>query len=170
MRVFRQTTSKNNDKLKLESAFRAHYSNLVQFAYFKVSDKEKAKDLVQECFVKLWENKSVFEEGGNIKAFLFKILNNAIIDFYRTKKAEIGPVSEEDIAGEEKERSALENDHVQDRLNLLPVDIKTVFLLNKYSGFKYAEIAETLAISVKTVEAKMGKALKIFREAQNNDI
>lgn len=169
MRVFRQITFKNNDKLKLESAFRTHYSNLVQFAYFKVSDKEKAKDLVQECFVKLWENKSVFEQDGNIKAFLFKVLNNAIIDFYRTKKTEKLPVDEDSLAEQTTECSILEYEDVLEMLNLLPSDIKTIFLLNKYSGFKYAEIAETLAISVKTVEAKMGKALKIFRDAKNNE-
>lgn len=77
----------DSKKKQFEKAYEEHARGILRHAYFKVKDKEAAEDMVQETFFKAWRN-IVDEEGEikNIRAFLYKILNNTIIDYYRTKK------------------------------------------------------------------------------------
>ena len=77
----------DSKKKQFEKAYEEYARGILRHAYFKVKDKEAAEDMVQETFFKAWRN-IVDEEGEikNIRAFLYKILNNTIIDYYRTKK------------------------------------------------------------------------------------
>lgn len=77
----------DSKKKQFEKAYEEHARGILRHAYFKVKDKEAAEDMVQETFFKAWRN--IADEEGeikNIRAFLYKILNNTIIDYYRTKK------------------------------------------------------------------------------------
>ena len=71
---------------QFKEAFDLYTDVLFKYASFKVSDREQAKDLVQETFMKTW----VFMEGGgvvdSIKPFLFRTLGNLVIDYYRKRK------------------------------------------------------------------------------------
>ncbi|HEY4494504.1 MAG TPA: RNA polymerase sigma factor [Candidatus Paceibacterota bacterium] len=67
-------------------AYEKHSESLYRFCFFKLNDKELAKDLLQETFTKAWVYISKDEKVINIKAFLYKILSNLIIDEYRKRK------------------------------------------------------------------------------------
>lgn len=75
---------------KLEEIFIKAYNELsdaiFRHCYFRVSDREKAKDLVQEVFIKSWEHVSKGGEIKNYKAFLYKVAHNLIVDYYRKNK------------------------------------------------------------------------------------
>lgn len=76
----------NNKKKQFTEAYEKHSDALFRFAFFKLSDRERAKDLLQETFSKAWEYVSTKGDVDNIKAFLYKILSNLIIDEYRKRK------------------------------------------------------------------------------------
>jgi RNA polymerase sigma factor (sigma-70 family) len=92
-----------------EKIFDAHAGMLFTHAYFRVSNREKAKDLVQDTFIKAWESVTRSEGGVdaapvlNWKALLYAILNNLIIDHYRRKK----PVSLDEIEESREEQGGL---------------------------------------------------------------
>ena len=97
------------------------------------------------------------EHYDKIKSFLYNVLNNKIIDEYRSIKL----VTVENI--DEHHGTTDKETEVHHLVLELPNDLQTVFLLNKYNAFKYSEIAEIFDISIKTVESRMSKALKILK-------
>ena len=127
----------------------------------KLSDSERAEDLVQETFLALWTKLKKVEHYDKIKSFLYNVLNYKIIDEYRSIKL----VAVENI--DEHHGVSDKENEVHYLVLELPSDLQTVFLLNKYNAFKYSEIAEIFDISVKTVESRMSKALKILKEKIN---
>lgn len=105
----------DSKKKQFEKAYEEYARGILRHAYFKVKDKETAEDMVQETFFKAWRN-IVDEEGEDIKntkAFLYKILNNTIIDYYRTKKE----VYSLEQSFEENENLAIEENTDEKRLD-----------------------------------------------------
>jgi RNA polymerase sigma-70 factor (ECF subfamily) len=154
-----------------QSAFRElffrHYDALYRFLYRRIRDEETIKDMLQDVFAKLWQNRSNLEPGQSIKAYLFRSTNNILIDHFRKKSSSemslddstwLEPVTQPD------DSFALE-DTIRDAIQQLPSEIRRVFMMNRYDDLKYADIAEMLGISVKTVESRMTKALKSLRIA-----
>lgn len=96
----------NSIKDEFEKAYKDHSRSILRHAYFRVSNQEIAEDLTQETFFKAWRYIADGKSGEikNFKAFLYKILNNTIIDFYRTKR---DIYSLEDIFKENKESDIL---------------------------------------------------------------
>ena len=74
------------EKLFLE-AFDTHADSLFRHACFRLSDRERARDLVQDTFLKAWDYLRGGGEIQNIKSFLYRILHNLIIDEYRKKSS-----------------------------------------------------------------------------------
>jgi RNA polymerase sigma-70 factor (ECF subfamily) len=91
--------------------------------------------------------------------------NNAVVDFSRKKTRQYDYLSRKN---KEPEPVSINNMDIQmdvkQAIDELPDDIKTVFLLSRMDGLKYKEIARICGISVKTVESRMTKAFKVFRE------
>ncbi|MDE2040782.1 MAG: RNA polymerase sigma factor [Patescibacteria group bacterium] len=71
---------------QLEEAYREHADALFRFCLFKISDREQAKDLLQETFTRAWQFLSRDGAVDNFKAFLYKIMSNLVIDEYRKRK------------------------------------------------------------------------------------
>jgi RNA polymerase sigma-70 factor (ECF subfamily) len=158
MTLFFSTKRKKQDAL-FKELYKTHYADLYRFAKIKLNgDSQRAEDLVQECFLALWSKFTKLESYDKIKSFLYNVLNNKLIDFYRSNKL----IVMEDLS--EKVLDSEQTNDVHHYVLELPQDLQTVFLLNKYNSFKYSEIAEILGISVKTVESRMSKALKILKE------
>ena len=74
----------------VERQFLELYENLAEplfrHCYFRLSDREKARDLMQESFTRTWERLVDGEKIKNLKAFVYRVANNLIIDIYRKKK------------------------------------------------------------------------------------
>lgn len=100
---------------QFEKAYEEYARNILRHAYFRVKDKETAEDLVQETFFKAWRNiaDENTSEIKNIKAFLYKILNNTIIDYYRAKKETFSL----DQAIEEKEEIVMVENNEEQRID-----------------------------------------------------
>lgn len=125
-------------------------------------DSEQAEDVVQDCFVKLWQH-----QPQKPKPFLYTSVRNACIDQMRRRKIDIADVRPQDLDGyisdsEAQERSVQEA-ALWTAIDHLPERCRQVFLMSKRDGMKYQEIATELNISMKTVEHQISKAMKMLK-------
>jgi RNA polymerase sigma-70 factor (ECF subfamily) len=150
-----------------ERLFRKHAKDLHDFLYYKYGEENNPKDLVQEAFLKLWNNchKVSIEK---VKSFLFTVANNQMLNELAKKKtvlkyAEKAPV----VHTSESPEFVMEENEYMDRLQTaiqsLTEEQRTAFLLNRIEGKPHKEIAEMLGISRKAVEKRIYKALDKIR-------
>lgn len=162
----------------IETLFRAHYRALCLYALHYVDDLAVAEDIVMDCFVRLYERSSQPSGQSPIaftKSYLYQMVRNASIDHLRRKAAEAGdeaalPLESADNVPDnsaEEEQALTERSQREARLwkaiDALPQACRNILLLSKRDGLKNREIAETLGISVKTVEAQLTKAYSTLR-------
>ena len=159
---------KAGDKEAFEFIFRQYYQGLVVFALDFVPDKDKAEEIVQGIFVKLWEEKDKIVITSSVKSYLFRAVQNKCLDHIKHDK--IQKKYEKDLM-EKNLTSKTDNDiltfelkeRIENAIEDLPENIRKVFRMSRYENKKYNEIAKAMNISVKTVEARIGKALAILR-------
>ena len=154
-----------------EGVFKSHYKELVLHAVRFVEEQEEAEEIVQNLFFEIWNKREKLTINTSIRAYLYSSVRNICLNFIKHKKVEYK--YKEHNAHLIKQDSGTENDsmvqqELADKIDLaiskLPPERQKVFKMSRYEGLKYKEIAEKLEISVKTVEAQMGKALKFLRE------
>ena len=157
----------------VETLFKVHYASLCRTVYTIVKGKDVAEDIVQEVFLKLLNKREDLVITTSLKAYLFKSAINTALNYAgQAKKLEFLEENDLDfISHSELEENfdfkETEKD-VQNAIDSLPPACRTVFLLSRFEELSYKEIAESLQISVKTVENQMGKALKVLREKLKN--
>jgi len=158
------------DLRSFESIFRQYYQMLCSYAYRFVNDTDTAEEIVQELFYKLWEKRTELQITSSLKSYLFSAVHNRCLKFiehrnveakYRTYYLQHG--SEIDNEPQNSSNVRELQGIIENTLDSLPERCSRIFRLNRFDGLKYNEIAEKLSISVKTVEANMGKALKLLR-------
>ncbi|HLY68449.1 MAG TPA: RNA polymerase sigma-70 factor [Puia sp.] len=163
---------KQGNEQAFEKVFTAYYPALHAYAFTIVADMPVSDEMVQNVFLKLWAKRDKLEILTSLKAYLYKSIYNECMDYLKNReyknryKAHAlhnnkNLVSAED-AGGRVAMNELEK-KLQNALNDLPDECRTVFQLSRFEGLKYQEIATHLGLSVKTVEAQMGKALRRLR-------
>ena len=159
-----------------------YLDSLYNTAYRMTRSAEDAEDLVQETYFKAYKYYDKFEEGTNLKAWLFKILKNTFINNYRKKKLEPRSVdfaeiedSFERIVRRDNAETAGDpeaeyfhgvlDDDVKKALDLLPYDYRMVVILADLEDFSYKEIAEILDCPVGTVMSRLYRGRKLLEKA-----
>lgn len=149
--------------------FHLYYSGLVTYVRSIIKNNQDAEDIVQDFFVSIWINREKINISKSIKSYFFTSVRNRSIDYIRKQKTkpEQTPVlpehlSEPDISHNYLIESEL-RDMIDAAISKLPTVCREIFLLNRFEGIKPSEIAEKKGISVRTVEAHIGKALKIMK-------
>lgn len=150
-----------------EAIYHSHFNAMCNLANRIVKDRDAAKDIVQELFVKLWRSPDDLSLVLNPKAYLFKATANAAINYLARARR---TVSMEQVSSapavkpdETISLKALER-KISEVLDRLPPKCRAIFMLSRFEDMKYREIADHLNISVKTVEHQMGIALSKMRE------
>lgn len=162
---------KLGDEQAFELLYRKFYARLCAFANKFLNDSEVAQEIVQDVFTKIWEGREDIDPEDSIKSYLFKIAQNLSINNLRRKKVESRYIEiYKLIYIEQHEHSGLESllakeleENISKSIANLPTQCRKIFVLSRSEGLKYKEIAETLDISIKTVEAQMSKAFRSLR-------
>jgi len=153
----------------VEILFRKYFNSLCVFARQYIYDNDKVKDIVHDVFINIWEKGELYEAEALVKGYLFTSVKNRCFNYLRDNK-KFNKEGDEAFNYDgslqyhnQTEYKELET-IIKTEIDKLPDKCKEVFILSRYEELKYAEIAERLDISVKTVEAHISKALKILRE------
>jgi RNA polymerase sigma-70 factor (ECF subfamily) len=157
---------KSADHQAFKVLYYRYFEALFRFLWRQTSDDELAKDLLQEVFSRVWKNRENLDPAQSLKAYLYRIGHNLVID-HRRQSVHKPEYLENDPAHEPAyfvEENFDLREKIQATIAALPEPVRLVFTMSRFDGIKYAEIAATLNISVKTVEARMSKALAILRE------
>lgn len=165
------------EELTLEEyhrAFKEYYKPIRNFIYFKCSDADLAEDLTQDVFIKLWEVRNRIDKK-TIKSYLYTIAQNTTFNHLKRQQLHFkfikNPSADREFDSPEKIMEMKEYDErLQRVMTELPDGGREVFLMNRLEDMTYNEIADRLGLSVKAVEKRMSKVLKIIREKLGVDI
>lgn len=146
---------------------------LFRHCFFRVFERERAKDLVQETFTRTWEYARKEKQIENPRAFLYRVLNNLIIDDRRKHRPlSLDALNEEGFdPGEDiRERMA---DHMEVKemirvLKSMPDEQRRVIVMRHIDGFGPKEIAETLDLTENVVSVRLHRAVGQLRKLRNH--
>lgn len=150
--------------IKLKQAYDEHSDAIFRYCSFKVSDREKALDLTQDVFVKVWQYLLAGNEVENMKALLYKIARNLIIDEYRKKKFDsLDTMSEAGFepvdASQLDTVSIVEAGLLIDRIKELPEAYSEVVFMRYVDDLSVKEIAEALGEQENNISVRIHRGL-----------
>jgi len=142
---------------------------LFRQCFFKVHDRELAKDILQETFVRTWDYLSKGKTILNMRAFLYRTMNNLVVDEYRKKKAISLDVLEEDGFAPMAEEGMDANDRMEGKralelLERLPPPYKEAVFMRYVSGLELKEIAEITGETENTVSVHVHRGLAKLKD------
>ena len=154
-----------------EFFFRQYYAPLCYFAMSLLHHEEDAKDLVQDCFVKLWTRHAMLTKPASIRSFLYTTVKNACIDHIRKKQTErknremiISQLDAYEETWLNKVAAAEILREIYNDINDLPPKMQKVFKLFYFEGRSNKEIADLLHTSPETVKKQKSKALGYLKQ------
>ncbi len=169
-------TEKNKQTaFSFEDIYVRYYPKLVRFSKEYVLSQPDAENIVQDCFMFLWENKQSIPSINNINAFLFRLVKNKCVDFLRhkiTAEEKRETIQTAFIAEyrfklqsiESFDSNALSDEDIEkiisDAINRLPAKCREIFILSRLEGMTYENIALQLNLSPHTVRNQISLALK----------
>lgn len=157
-----------------EKVYNLYVKDIRRSIFYKTQDIEMTEDIVQEAFIKLWDNcgKVNYEK---VKSYIYRSANNIFLNLVKHKKV---VRKHENVVKAQKNKDSnspefimLEKEFmekIKSTIASLPEKQREVFLLNRIENKKYKEISELLNISVKAVEKRMHQALVVMRKEIGN--
>jgi RNA polymerase sigma-70 factor (ECF subfamily) len=149
--------------------FDKYYQGLCVYACHLLKSQAESEDIVEDFFVRILENRKNIKIEKSVKSYFIRSVHNRCLDhitqqMVRTRRHE---ELRSRLSEEEVEDYPLLDSELELKINLaiqhLPDGIRETFLLNRHEGLKYQQIADRENISVKTVEYRMSKALRLLR-------
>ena len=164
-----------NDSREAFFIFYQKYLPVVEnFAFSLVKDSEISREISQNVFIKIWDRRKKLDDIESFKSYLFRMTRNAVYDYFHSYRSRT--VSFEDMSG----RMNISDIIVEDKscnidsknllmkvlieMDRLPEKCKKIFIMSRMLGMKNKEIADSLSVSVKTVEYHISNALAILRK------
>ena len=157
------------NKKEFKDLYDKYFDSIRKFVYYRCGDMEMASDVAQDVFMKVWEKRS-FLDGKDIKLLLYKIAADFYTDSYRRKmrfmnvEQRISTTYDETCSPEDEMNFNELIATYTKALEQMTDKRRTVFLMSRDDGMKYAEIADNLRISVKSVEKHMSGALQFLKK------
>ncbi len=168
---------KEGNPSAFEELFKQTFPRMLGYCNLFIHDQAQANDLVQECFVKLWEKRTTIKSTQSIESLLFVMLRNKCLNYLRDQKLrdfekniellkenELQHLYQLDFIGKEEktlEESLIEA--IRESVEKLPEKRKLVFTKTKIEGKKNKDVADELGISLKAVEKHLHQAKEQIR-------
>jgi RNA polymerase sigma-70 factor (ECF subfamily) len=163
---------RHGDKGQFESLFRSSYVSLVRYARSIIKDQDAGEEIVQDLFLRLWQEREKIKIESSLNGYLFRAVHNRCLHWIghnRIIEKHAQEMAYRQTSSVETPSEIIQYKELQAKiariLEKLPERCGKIFCMNRFDGLKYSEIADKLSISVKTVEADMGRALREFRKA-----
>ncbi|GIP64647.1 RNA polymerase subunit sigma [Virgibacillus pantothenticus] len=154
--------------LGIDSAFDIlvfrYHKPLFGYVYRLLNDEKLAEDIVQETFLKIYQQGQKGFIPDQFKPWMYKIATNTCKDYWRKPVSRLEYVTDKDLKAKEQVYQIidhqLERQWMVESLNKLSMDYRTVLYLRFYQDLKYTEIALALDISINTVKTRIARGLK----------
>lgn len=162
--------------------FKTYYTSLCFYANDFVNDSNFSREIVQDVFVKLWENHTSIHITSSLKAYLYRMVYNKCIDFLKhqseikARKVQLDNINSQielllakdtsepfDVIYSEQIETELENAICQ-----LPAQCREVFIMSRHKKLSYPQIADKLNISVSSVKSQIKRAMNKLVSALDN--
>lgn len=142
---------------------------IFRHCYFRVWNREQARDLTQECFLRTWEYYSSGKDIKNLKGFLYRVANNLIIDYARKKKSlSLDELYEQgfdpEIDEREKVDASLDSQQVIEVLQKLDPKYRDFVMMRYVDEFAPSEIAEITGLTADAVSVRIHRGVKQLRD------
>ncbi len=161
----------NNPQKGCELLFRRYHQALCSHAVRYVYSKETAEDLVSEVFCKFWKTKAYENITSSYRYYLFRSVRNEAYNHLRLEFQKLDPLDTaflKEEAFDQRPDQIMQFEEVlhkvEDLVESLPPQCRKVFLMSRFEGKKYGQIATELGLSIKTVEVHIVKALGMVRK------
>lgn len=160
--------AKQGDRDAFGTLYQKYLDGIYRYVYFRVGKREIAEDITATVFAKAWEKLSSYiRVDGSLKAWLYTIAHNLVIDYYREKKEYVGiPEHVED--GKESIESAVAKkvqvEQILEKVRQLPEEQQQVLLLRFVEDMSHKEISYVLGKREDAVRAQVSRALKALRK------
>lgn len=153
---------------KFKEIYTQFKEKLLRYVKSIVYDRDISEDIVQETFIKFYEN---MENVKYPNAFLYKVAKNKSIDYLRKKKREKEvPLEEENhsLINIEPVKIYLLKSRIKEEIEKMPEVLKDIFILRDVHGYSYEEISKILKIPLGTVKSRISRARLFLRERLKN--
>lgn len=162
------STPSTNIQDSFLAAYDQYSDAIFRHCYFRVFDRERGKDLMQEVFLRAWEYLARGEEVQNMRAFLYRIANNLIVDESRKKReASLERLQEDgfDPGKDETEQwqGRLDRERILSMLDHLDEGYRNILIMRYVKDLSPSEIAEMTGESANTVSVRIYRGLKQLR-------
>lgn len=155
--------AENDDQSAFGELFSHFSENLLKYSFSIVKDQSASEDIIQDIFLKLWENRSRLDQVNNIAYYLHVATKNASLNYISSINRSVLRESDYSLATiaihvHTPDNAIITKENIQQietAINNLPPRSRVLFRLIKMEGLKYKEAAELLDLSVKTVETYM---------------
>ena len=161
---------RTGDPMAFEALFHAYHASLCSFAYRYLGARDLAEEMVQEVFLFVWERRESWDVRSSVRSYLFTAVRNAALSYLRHERvvarrdARVRILQDTVAPGADLEVVQAETvAAIQEAVARLPDRCRLVFTLHREQGLTYAEVAEVLGISPRTVEVQIGRALRSLR-------
>lgn len=162
--------SERNDESAFDELFRYYFPGLISFTSSILKNDEEAEEVVEDVFIKLWNNRNLLSTINNLSHYLYTATKHTAFNYLKKSKRNITEEMGEELSFSliTPESRLINNENVkriEDAINNLPSRCRLIFRLVKQEGMKYSEVAKLLDISERTVNAQMTIALSKLVEA-----
>ena len=161
---------KNGDDNAFREFFFLMQPCIYRYLYRYLCNQNSAEDLTQETFVKFWIHRKQLDPSFSPKSYLYRIARNLALNHIKRNH----PISQSRLSKvdyltaylnpEENYDQFFFLDEFQRAVSDLPERCRATFILCKYEGFKYSEIADILDVSLQTVKNQMNKAISVLKK------
>ncbi len=154
-------------RISVEHIWDEFHIPLSRFIRRRVPDDATADDVLQDVYVKINQHLHTLRQDAQLRAWVYQIARNAIIDFYRHQKPQVTLDAVLDLPDtpDETDDLTLRLTHsIQNMLKVLPDDYQQALILTEYEGLSQKELANRLGLSLSGAKSRVQRARKMLRE------